>query len=230
MVVAVRIGCLADVHGNLPALQAVLGTMPVVDALVCAGDLVGYYADVNEVCAMLRQAGAHVIRGNHDAYVIGELVPDADRRAAYRTDWTRERLSPENRAWLAVLPVELRFRYGTTELVVRHASPWDEETYLYPDSPRLPEIDLQAGEIRLFGHTHHSLWRQCGLGWVLNPGSVGQPRDYNPEPAFAVLDTETQRATLHRAAYDVTSYQRRLRNMGWDEAVVAMLSRKRSRP
>jgi len=229
MVTAVRLGCLSDIHGNLPALQAVLAAMPAVDGLVCAGDVVGYYPDVNEVCIMLRQAGAYVIRGNHDAYVIDELVPALNHRAAYRTDWTRERLSPENYAWLSALPVELRFRFGVTDLVVRHASPWDEETYLYPDSPRLAELFLPEGQIHLFGHTHRPLWRKTGLGWVLNPGSVGQPRDYNPAPAFAILDTETRQAALCRATYDVAGYQERLRNLGWDEAAIAILSRERRR-
>ncbi len=223
-----KIGCLADIHGNFPALCAVLNHMPPVDFLVCAGDVVGYYPEVNEVCEKLREVSAYVIRGNHDAYVTGELIPDVSRRVAYRTDWTQETLSPENFSWLKSLPIELGFSFGQTKLIVRHASPWDEETYLYLNSDRIDKLNLTSSEVRIFGHTHHPFWQKVTEGWILNPGSVGQPRDYDPRPAFAVLDTVTQQATLHRTSYDVSSYQQRLKHLGWDENMIAILSRKRS--
>jgi len=222
-----RLGIIADIHGNLPALRAVLSAMPAVDLVLCAGDVVGYYPDVNEVCELLRATGVYVIRGNHDAYVVGELAPDPARRDAYRTDWTRERLTSVNFSWLASLPLETRFRFKRTEIVIRHASPWDEETYLYPDSKKLAEIVPEIGNILIFGHTHHPLRRTVGQGLVLNPGSVGQPRDYNQAAAYAMIDTTSFDPVFMRAAYDVSAYQRQLRDQGWDEAMIKILSRKK---
>lgn len=84
-----KLAIIADIHGNKPALEAVLRAAPPVDAWICAGDVVGYYPDVNEVCEILYGLRAFVVRGNHDAYVTRELLPNDQRAAAYRTDWTR---------------------------------------------------------------------------------------------------------------------------------------------
>ena len=83
------IGLISDIHANLAALEAVLKDMPRTDLLLCCGDVVGYYAQPNETCERLRASSALCVRGNHDAYVIGALEPNPDRREAYRTDWTR---------------------------------------------------------------------------------------------------------------------------------------------
>ncbi len=224
-----RIGCFADIHSNLPALQAVLGSMPKVDMLVCAGDVVGYYRDPNEVCQIIRETGVHVVRGNHDAYVTGDLIPNRERQPLYRSEWTRRQLTDRNFNWLRCLPVELRFRYGSTTLIIRHASPWDEETYLYTNSSQLLQIELTEKVLAVFGHTHHPLWKQVDRGWILNPGSVGQPRDYDPDPSFAIIDTAALKATFFRARYDVVGYQAKLLNDGWDADTVSILSRERSK-
>ena len=225
-----RIGIISDIHGNLPALTAVLKAMPAVDVLLCAGDVVGYYPDVNEVCEALRRAGAGVVRGNHDAYVLGELNPDPSRQSAYRTDWTREQLAARNRAWLAALPVEMRFSFGRARIVLRHASPWDEETYLYRDSASAEKVRLEAGEFLLLGHTHIPMKHPAGDGWMINPGSVGQPRDYDPRAAFSILDTVSSEVELCRCSYDVAAYQQRLQACGWDEKTIQILSRRKPSP
>lgn len=222
-----RIGLISDVHANLPALEAVLAGMPANDLIICAGDIVGYYADVNEVCERVRQLGAHTIRGNHDAYVTGKMEPKAESRLAYRTDWTREQLTPTNLDWLDSLPAELVFRWGGTTVRVRHASPWDEETYLYPDSPRLNDVQVPANELWIIGHTHRPMQRRCGEGWLINPGSVGQPRDWNPMASYAVLNTETGNVEFHRVCYDVAGLQARLAAQGWDRKMLEVLSRTR---
>lgn len=190
-----KVGLIADIHGNIAALDAVLNDMPPVDAIVCAGDVVGYNTYPNEVCVRLQQLGAHVVRGNHDCYVTGR----AQFRSlpSLRVEWTRDNLRPENFEWLATLPAELRFDWGGRKMIVRHASPWDEETYLYPDSPRLDDVRLAADEILVLGHTHHPMIRSCGEGLLINPGSVGQPRDRDPRPSYMNLDIEA-RLVEHR--------------------------------
>ena len=168
------------------------------------------------------------MRGNHDAYVIGELQPDSAKVAAYRTDWTRTNLDTDHLRWLGTLPVGLHFRWGVVQLMVRHANPWDEETYLYPDSARLGEISLPEDAILVVGHTHRPLLRQADLGWVLNPGSVGQPRDRNPQASYALLDTHTKVVEHRRAAYDVQAYQRYLEGLDWPKEVIRVLSREKT--
>jgi putative phosphoesterase len=222
-----KVAVLADIHANLPALEAVLEDLPPVDARVICGDIVGYYPDADPVCDLLRGLDAHVIRGNHDAYVIGALAPAPEYAAAYKTDWTRAHLSAVNLRWLAGLPVELSFRWDDLKVTARHASPWDEESYLYADSPRLAEVVLQRGEMLLLGHTHHPMQVAAGEGRILNPGSVGQPRDWNPLASYAVLDTRERTAQLRRVAYDVGAFQARLKALGWDATLIDILSRRK---
>lgn len=222
-----KIGVISDIHANIVALEAVLADMPAVDRLICCGDVVEYYADPNEVCDRLRTLDPVIVRGNHDAYTIGAITPSPKRRATYRTDWTRAELRRENLQWLENLPTEAHLSAGGRMLTVRHASPWDEETYLYPDSPRLDEIKLGALEILLLGHTHIPLRRRAGSGLVVNPGSVGQPRDWDPRAAYATIDLATGAVEHRRVAYDVAAVQSRLEALGWDRAMIDILGRRR---
>lgn len=222
-----KIGLIADIHTNLPALEAVFADFPKLDMVVCAGDVVGYYAHVNEVCAFLRERQVWTIRGNHDAFITGEIAPDAERSLLYRCEWTRRTLLPENLAWLCSLPVELVFQWRGNRIRVRHASPWDEDTYLYPDSPRLSEVRVAKNEMLVVGHTHRPMREQCGEGWLVNPGSVGQPRDWNPRASYAIVEAETLDVEFRRVAYDVGSLQAQLEAEGWDGKMVALLSREK---
>ena len=225
LVEAMKVALLADIHANLPALNAILNDMPSVDHIVCLGDVVGYYADPNEVCDILRERQIPTIRGNHDAYVIGALVPNQARVAAYRTVWTQGTLRRENLEWLRTLPTEINFHWGNLQVQIRHATPWDEEGYLYPDSDRLAEIHLGQNQRLALGHTHWPMLRQCGEGFVVNPGSVGQPRDCNPAAAYAILDCNSGAVEFRRISYDVAGLQQRLRSLEWDPATIAILSR-----
>lgn len=222
-----RIGLISDIHANLPALQAVLAALSDVDQIICVGDLTGYYAEPNEVCDLIRDLGVICIRGNHDAYVTGALVPNAGRRSDYRCDWTRAVLSDSNLLWLEKLPVEAKLSIDGIAVTVRHASPWDEETYLYPDADLARQIELGSDELLVVGHTHRPMVMQAGGGMVVNPGSVGQPRDYNPDPSFAILYTETRCVVHARAKYDVHAYQERLQKLGWSDEMRWILSRSR---
>jgi len=222
------IGLISDLHANLPALEAVLADMPPVDRLICTGDIVGYYADPNAVCERLRKLDVLTIRGNHDAYVIGALEPSAERRTAYRTDWTRDQLAQDNMDWLQALPTQAHLQADQYLLILRHANPWDEETYLYPDSPRLQEISLATNEIMVVGHTHHPMRHAAGGGLIVNPGSVGQPRDWNPQAAYAIFDSVSNAIDFRRVSYDVAKLQQHLRDLGWDPAMTEILSRRKN--
>ena len=116
-----KIGLLADIHANRPALMAVLNDAPLVDRWLCLGDLVGYYADVNEVCEIVHDLGALVVRGNHDGYVTGQLEPNPAKKDLYRTDWTRAHLDPQWLVWIRQLPVEINLHEAGKRLRARHA-------------------------------------------------------------------------------------------------------------
>lgn len=222
-----KIAFLSDIHGNLPALQAVLQEIGQVDAIICCGDLVGYYPDVNQVCTVLRKMNVYAVRGNHDAYVVGALMPDPRKALVYRTTWIQSKLDKIHFEWLALLPVEIRFLWDNWMIIVRHASPWDEETYLFQDSPRLSNISLENREILVVGHTHHPMLMQLEQGIILNPGSVGQPRDWNPRASYGTLDTQTCKIELERVSYPVENFQERLRALDWDEDTIQILGRQK---
>ncbi|MBN7777448.1 metallophosphoesterase family protein [Nitratireductor aquimarinus] len=215
---------ISDVHANLPALTASLASRRDGEPIICAGDIVGYYAEPNECCDLIKASGVVTIRGNHDAYVIGALRPKAENRRKYRTDWTIENLRPDNLGWLRSLPQTVRIEAKGITITLRHANPVDEETYLYPDTDLTPYAQ-EAGTLLIVGHTHHPMLRIAGAGRILNPGSVGQPRDRNPQAACARVDLVTGEVNFLRVEYDVFGYQERLRAMGWPEETIAILSR-----
>lgn len=220
-----KFAVLSDIHANLPALAAVRAVLPPVDAVICCGDVTGYYCHPNEVCAALREMKALTIRGNHDACITGHADAGTNGEA-YRTEWTRDTLDADHLAWLAALPEELAFTSDGLTLHVRHASPWDETTYLYPDSPLLNDVVLGADEWLVCGHTHRPLFHRTATGGcIANPGAVGQPRDFDPRASWALLDTAARSFEIQRTAYDVAALQQELASQNWPRSVIEILSR-----
>jgi predicted phosphodiesterase len=222
----VVLAIVSDLHGNLPALEAVLAHLGTADGLVCCGDLVGYYPDAPAVVERIRRLAAVVVRGNHELMVTGAREVPPARASYYATAAARRALSADQLAWLAGLPASVRLERDGLAVEVRHASPWDEETYLYPDSD-LAGVALAEGSWLLLGHTHYPMLRRAGGGFLANPGSVGQPRDRDPRAAYAVLDTASGRWEQRRVAYGHRVYQERLGRLGVDENAIALLGRER---
>lgn len=218
-----RLAIISDIHANLPAFEAVLSDAEDCEATVCCGDMVGYYAHPNEVCDLVQSMRISTVRGNHDAFVIEELAPDLSRDNLYRSEWTREQMTEQNRSWLASLPIEMTFQWGSHTLIIRHASPWDETTYLYPDSEKLADIRLNRGEVLAVGHSHRPFVAQAGDGVVINPGSVGQPRGGETCPSYAVFDTDSGELEHRSVEYDVAAYRAELATRGWDTRSLEML-------
>jgi diadenosine tetraphosphatase ApaH/serine/threonine PP2A family protein phosphatase len=215
-----RIAVLSDIHANLPALDAVLADAGQVDGIWHLGDVVGYGPDPDGVVGRLRDVGAVGVRGNHDAAAVGGseidwFNPDA-RRAM---EWTRTAISSESVAWLQSQPV--RRTLETCELV--HGSP-REPLWEYITSPAVARdnLDLLHQPIGLHGHTHVPVafvddggkvdlvaprsgasLRLDGRRALVNPGSVGQPRDGDPRAAWLLLDADTGHAQWRRVEYDV---------------------------
>jgi diadenosine tetraphosphatase ApaH/serine/threonine PP2A family protein phosphatase len=224
------IALLSDVHANLTALEAVLAALPRVDRIWVMGDSVGYGPDPSDVLALLRERGALVVAGNHDlAAATGEGLDLFNPYAAAAARMHRSWLSAEERDRLAALPL-------TTEadgFTLCHGSLRDPVwEYVMTSAQAAATLRLARTSHCCNGHTHvPAVFRLDGAaakreevapdasvrldGRVLvNPGSVGQPRDGDPRAAYAVLDTGNGTVTFRRASYDVAATQRRIRARG----------------
>ena len=226
-----RIAVLSDIHSNLVALEAVLAHVGTVDGVWVLGDVVGYGPDPDAVVARLASIGAVGVRGNHDAAALGGDQIDsfnADARAAM--EWTRRRISPTTLAWLGDLPE----RREEDEITLVHGSPRDP-TWEYVTSERVARAGVAALTTRhgLHGHTHVPIaWLGDGdllrgeapddgdtvsfetRRALLNPGSVGQPRDGDPRASYLTIDPDARSATWHRVPYDIEAVATAMRAAG----------------
>lgn len=205
-----KLGVISDIHGNAPALAAVLRSMGKVDALLCLGDAVGYYPFSGAVCRTLRRCCTTVLAGNHDLYAqTPPLAPNSLLQASL--DMVRATLPDPERSWLAGLPERWETVLDEVRVMAVHGSPWNAaEEYVYPDHASLERFASLQADIVFLGHTHRAMRLRAGNVLVVNPGSVGQPRDGDPRAAWAVLDTKTRTVELRRAAYDASAVVRRL--------------------
>ena len=224
-------------HSNLEALEAVLAAMPKVDQILVLGDIVGYGPDPNAVIARLRARRARAVLGNHDQAMLDPSVLEwFNPHAAAAARWTHAVLTPESRRYLASLPKYGRL--GSHRYV--HGSPrkpyiWE---YILDDLQAL-EILVRLGQrLCFFGHTHlprifteegeqvpeSDAWIELPPAALVNPGSVGQPRDGNPHAAFAVVDLGRPAVRFARVPYDVAATQAKIREAGLPEVEAARLS------
>lgn len=219
----VKVAVISDIHSNLQAFEAVLEAVAASDAdeLWCLGDLVGYGADPNACVELAREHAAVCLAGNHDLAVTGAIpIEDFSPGASVAVQWTRAVIEPANLAFLESLTPEGR----EAEVGLFHASPRDP-VWEYVLSALLAELCLSAQSARvcLIGHSHVALSftrregalatgepRRAGTEldvaeseWLLNPGSVGQPRDGDPRAAWLLLDLDRWTATYHRSEYDI---------------------------
>jgi diadenosine tetraphosphatase ApaH/serine/threonine PP2A family protein phosphatase len=218
-----RVAVVSDIHANRHAFEAVLADVAATgaDELWCLGDLVGYGADPDACVELARTHAAVCLAGNHDLAVTGELALDEfSRGAELAARWTQEVIRPENLAFLD----ELEPAGHVDGVGLFHASPRDP-VWEYVLSALLAEmcLDATAERIALIGHSHVALsfvrregeiatgerrvgGEQADLAvgeWLLNPGSVGQPRDGDPRAAWLLLDLDAGTADWHRVEYDV---------------------------
>jgi len=236
-----RVAVLSDIHANLPALDAVLAAVPSVDGIWQLGDVVGYGPYPDEVVARLRDVGAVGVRGNHDAAALGgreiESFNVDARRAA---EWTRGAIAPETRAWLAALPETLELE----GFLLVHGSPRDPIWEYITSTPVARAAMSDLGERSgLHGHTHlpvayveddgrletmspgaGSRLTFDGRRVLLNPGSVGQPRDGIPTAGWMLLDTEAGTATWSRTAFDIGEVQAAMVRLELPDRLVARLA------
>jgi predicted phosphodiesterase len=234
----VRILLLSDIHSNLEALEACLSAAPEHDLVVNLGDIVGYGASPNEVIDCSRRLGKIFVRGNHDRAVAGLTdVKDFNPIAGMAALWTRNQLTADNLEWLNSLaqgPLQLD---ELPDIQLAHGSPLDEDEYIVNLRDAQQPLLTSQVSLTIFGHTHlqgafsvdHTQGEATrpvyntvgqnetsefrlreGLRYLINPGSVGQPRDGDWRAAFAVLDTQSRLLTYYRAPYNLKATQDRI--------------------
>jgi putative phosphoesterase len=201
-----RIGLLADAHGNVAGLRAALTALDSAgcDQILFAGDAVGYYPEDNEVISLLSDRTVAVM-GNHDRMLVRPSEQDKVRWPNYALDRADARLTQASRRWLEQQPPTRHLSYSAGTVLLCHGTPWSDSEYLFPDSSLEHLVELDADYV-IAGHTHVPMSRNAGRVRVINPGSCGQPRDYIPGACAAVLDLTTGGLALLRQAYDVAAY------------------------
>lgn len=236
---------LSDIHANLEALTAVLNDAGPCDGVICLGDIVGYGASPAEVVDLIIElAPRWLLRGNHDRVCAGLtdalLFSPVARKAV---EWTRTQLSSEQTAWLASLPAGPLSLGDSTTLC--HGAPHDEDFYVLGPDDAWIALEGLRGPLCLHGHTHsQTVFRRqrdmvfdetpahrarwavpltSDSQWLVNAGSVGQPRDGDPRAAYAVFDPEAETLELRRVQYDVVRAQRRIRAAGLPDVLAARL-------
>jgi predicted phosphodiesterase len=239
-----RIAVISDIHSNLHALEAVLTDIDAEapDEIWCLGDVVGYGPRPNECADIVRQRAAIVLVGNHDLAAIGKLATsDFGPLAAESAHWTRRTLGEEQAAWLRALePTATR-----AGLELYHGSARDPVwEYVLTEEVALENLELTSAPIVLVGHSHLALalaWDgerlDGGLArggteldtsdarWLINPGSVGQPRDGDARAAWLLIDIGTGRAAFRRVPYPIEQTQAEMRAAGLPEDLATRLAR-----
>jgi len=237
-----RLLLISDIHANLEAFEACLAAAPEYDYVVNLGDVVGYNASPNEVCARVIAMNAPIVRGNHDRACAGlSDLKEFNPVAAISAHWTKNTLAPKHLEWLSALPkgpIQVPHLPGM-EFV--HGAPLDEDEYLLNTAAADDNLELPGhAPLIFFGHTHiqggfvdedgesspfrpeyaasagpveFKLWMTPGVQYLINPGSIGQPRDNDWRAAFALYETSggaLSSVTFYRVPYDIKSAQQRI--------------------
>jgi len=237
-----RVAVVSDIHSNLHALEAVLAAIDeeAPDELWCLGDLVGYGARPNECCAAIAERADVCLAGNHDLAVRGTIdLEEFGGEAGVAAAWTRTVLEPDAQAFLD----RLEPAGSAHGVALYHGSARDPIwEYVLSDESALATLELTDSPLVLVGHSHVALQvvlsadelaggvaragTELDLGGVralLNPGSVGQPRDSDPLAAYLLLDLDERHASFRRVEYDVQRTQREIRDAGLPELLAARL-------
>jgi predicted phosphodiesterase len=238
---------ISDIHSNMTALETALASAKGKwERVVCLGDLVGYGPDPNEVIDCIRSLNATTIRGNHDKAVAGaDDIEDFNPIARAAVLWTRQRLRPENLQFLQKLAKGPQTVDGFS---IAHGSVYDEDEYVYAPEIAIDALKSSTTPVTFFGHTHlqggfslhgdqvhvlrspgagresSSVTIEQGTTYLLNPGSIGQPRDGNNRAGFALADLGNGIVEFWRIPYDIERVQQRMTRANLPEPLILRLS------
>jgi diadenosine tetraphosphatase ApaH/serine/threonine PP2A family protein phosphatase len=239
---------LTDIHANLEALEACVAdaVARTFDQTLVLGDLVGYGGDPNAVVERIQSLKpAAIVRGNHDKVACGlEQAEGFNAVAKSAAKWTLEVLRPEHREWLCALPAGPIDVDDVVEIC--HGSPFDEDAYIFDELDAVRALKFSSRPLCLFGHTHFPVTFELfndsfdsigssgepqtqvqmknGCKYLINPGSVGQPRDGDPRAAYAIVDTKLRRVELYRTLYAVEEAQTKVVKAGLPDVLAQRLA------
>jgi predicted phosphodiesterase len=240
------LGVITDLHANFEALKVTLNWLHEhgVKQIICLGDIIGYNANPVEVTYLTWNRVEFALKGNHERYVLGEEAKGVADEKLEVIDWTREQLSSQYREWLGTLP-DYHLYEGT--FLLAHGSPRDPDEYIYKkDVVKGSLVHMEqyykSVPICFFGHSHlpmlisrgrletrfnetRTIDLERGSTYLINPGSVGQPRDGVAKAAFGVLDLKRWRFTWVRLDYDHHTTGQRIREAGLDAGMATRLAR-----
>ena len=238
---------LSDIHANWEALQAVLADAESeYDRILCCGDVVGYGANPDAVAEWVRENVAHIVRGNHDKACAGlEDLDWFNPVARLSAVWTQQAMQAENIDYLRDLP---RGPERVADFEILHGSPLDEDEYVVSEQDAAQLAPYLDSKTLFFGHTHlqggflchrngvkrlprvrsdaqaEILELEPDLNYLINPGSVGQPRDGDPRAAYALYEPKPHLVTLRRVAYDIAEAQKKILAAGLPELLALRLN------
>ncbi|HID43264.1 MAG TPA: metallophosphoesterase [Archaeoglobaceae archaeon] len=211
-----RIGLISDVHGNIVALERVLEKLNSCDIIYSAGDVVGYYPYPNETIEKFIETGIESVFGNHDYAVVKSDFSGMNPYATEAARYTRRVIDRKKLEWLSSLPLSIKTEY----FVIYHGMPAEDElaytVYLFPEDP-LIEFLVEKYGITVVGHTHIQFIEYHDKRMLINPGSVGQPRDGDSRAAYAIFDTESGKVNLERVEYNIQEAYDAVLNAGLPE-------------
>lgn len=207
-----KICILGDVHGNANGLSAVLNAAKKLGAecLLITGDLVGYYFKPKEVIELIEPWRKYLVRGNHEDMLMAArnndaVLPEIERRYGSAISVALSTLDKDHLDMLCNLPHPLELELNGMKILLCHGTPWDNNAYVYPDAEEelINKCAMQQYDVVILGHTHYPMLKQVGKTQLVNPGSVGQPRNRQPGAQWAMLDTDSKEITLHNESYDM---------------------------
>lgn len=205
---------ISDIHGNSDGLHAVLDDAGKVDKVICAGDLTGYYPFVNEVIDIMKEKHIITIRGNHDLYLLKGVPPIANNIVKESVEAMKKFISTDNLSYLATLPESLSLTIDRKKVLIFHGSPWDSmEGRVYPDFPDFDRFSQIDADVVVLGQTHHPIIKYIGNITVVNPGSCGQPRDYN-FLSYTLWNTTTNTFMNKRISWDIDAFVKKAKAKG----------------
>ena len=210
-----QIAVVSDIHSNKVALDAVLDDLPSVDGIVCAGDVVGYNPWPATCLDVVRDRGIPTVMGNHDRAVATGTAFRFNSMAGAGVEHAREQLDDDAVAWLGDLPDTRTAFDGRVKLV--HGHPDDPDRYTYPEEFAPSMLDDE--DVLVLGHTHVQGHEVFDEGIVLNPGSVGQPRDRDPRAAYSLLDLDDHSVEERRVTYDIDRVAAAVTDAGLPERI-----------
>ena len=222
-----KIAVISDIHSNFTYLRKIEeDVLKGTDSILFLGDAVGYYDQPNEVVDWLRVNKVLCVKGNHEKYLLGEIDYSESKERFYRIKEQRSRISTVNMDWISSWPDFRDLNLDGLDIHMSHSGFGDCEKYCRTNLDLVRE-DVCRYDYFLMGHTHVQ-WLEYYYGTcVLNPGSIGQPRDYTQASSFAVIDTEDGFVRLHKKKMNDLEYVEKLKSNNYDQKVYEILLRKK---